>query len=699
MYNNSLMAHRTLAGLILACSLLAAAPAKRFTLEQILSAPFPTDLTAAPTGGAVAWVLDQNGARNIWIAEAPDYKGHRLTDYHNDDGQEIAQIAWTPDGRSIVFVRGGDFETGGDNPNPAALTEGVEQDIWIVPVSGGAPRKLAEGNEPAVSPQGDRIVFLKKDEIWSVGLEENAKPAQLVHTKGHAGELRWSPDGSHFAFVTTRTDHSFIGVYNVAAKTLLYLDASVDRDSNPVWSLDGKQIAFIRIAADTSRIFFGPRRNASQPWSIRIADVDSGNGRQLWCASEGPGSAFHAMVADNQLFWGAGDRIVFPWEKTGWLHLYSISTHGDAPTPLNTNAEFEIEHVSLSSDHKTVLFSSNQDDIDHRHLWRVSVLGEYLTPITHGDTIEWSPVETADGRAIAMLHSDARNPARAGIKIGSTDVRDLAPDSIPSDFPAASLVVPQQVIFAGADGLQIHGQLFLPPNSAPGEKHPAVIFFHGGSRRQMLLGWHYMDYYHNAYAMNQYLANLGFVVLSVNYRSGIGYGLNFREALNYGATGASEFNDVQGAGLYLRNRADVEPKHIGLWGGSYGGYLTALGLARASDLFAAGVDFHGVHDWSAFRGNDRTADQNATRLAFESSPMASVSTWRSPVLLIHGDDDRNVPFSQTVMLAEALRKQHVQFDELIFPDEIHGFLTERRWLQAYHAAADFLAKHLELHAE
>jgi dipeptidyl aminopeptidase/acylaminoacyl peptidase len=680
--------------LVLAYSTVIAAPAKRFTLEQIMSAPFPTDLTAAPKSGAVAWVLDQNGARNIWVAEAPDYKGRRLTDYHDDDGQEIAQIAWTPDGRSIIYVRGGDFETFRDNPNPASLPQGVEQDIWIIPVSGGAPRKIAEGSQPAVSPKGDLIAFLKKDEIWSVGPEENAKPAQLIHTKGQAGELRWSPDGARLAFVTTRTDHSFIGVYNVASKSLLYLDPSVDRDSNPAWSLDGKQIAFIRLPANSSRIFFGPQRTAAQPWSIRLADVDSGNGRELWHAADGPGSAFHAMVADNQLFWGAGDRIVFPWERTGWMHLYSISTHGDAPTPLNVSGDFEIEHVSMSADAKTVLFSSNQDDIDHRHLWRVTVLGENLTPITRGDGIEWSPTETSDGKAVVMLHSDAKNPARAAIITTNSAVRDLAPDSIPAEFPAASLVVPQQVILSAADGMRIHGQLFLPPDSTPGEKHPAMIFFHGGSRRQMLLGWHYMDYYHNAYGMNQYLASLGYVVLSVNYRSGIGYGLNFREAINYGASGASEFNDVLGAGLYLRTRPDVDPKRIGLWGGSYGGYLTALGLARASDLFAAGVDFHGVHDWSAFRGPDRTADEKAVRTAFESSPMASVSTWHSPVLLIHGDDDRNVPFSQTVMLVEALRKQNVQFDELIFPDEIHGFLTEKRWLQAYQAAADFLSKHL-----
>ena len=681
---------------IVACSVAFSAPAKRFTLEQIMSAPFPSDLTAAPKGGGVAWVLNQKGARNLWAAEAPDYKGRQLTNYRDDDGQEIDQIAWTPDGRSILYVRGGDFETGRDNPNPASLPQGVEQDIWIIPLSGGAPRKIAEGNEPAISPSGDRIVFLRKNEIWSVGIDENAKPEQLIHAKGRADELRWSPDGSKLAFVTNRSEHAFVGVYDFNAKTLLYVDPSVDRDSNPVWSRDGKQVAFIRQPSSTHTIFFGPRRTA-EPWSIRLAAVDSGNGRELWRAAEGPGSAFHAMVAENQLFWGVGDRIVFPWEKTGFSHLYSISIHGDAPTPLNVNGEFEAEHVSLSSDGKTVLFSSNQGDTDRRHLWRVSVLGEGLTPVTRGEGIEWSPVETSDGKAVAMLHSDARNPARAAIKIDGRDVHDLAPDSIPAEFPASSLVVPQQVILSAADGMRIHGQLFLPPDLTPGEKRPAMVFFHGGSRRQMLLGWHYMDYYHNAYGMNQYLASLGYIVLSVNYRSGIGYGLDFREAINYGAAGASEFNDVLGAGLYLRSRTDVDPKRIGLWGGSYGGYLTALGLSRSSDLFAAGVDFHGVHDWSQLRSaitpSDSERDQNI-RIAFESSPMASVSTWRSPVLLIHGDDDRNVNFQQTVMLVEALRKQHVEFEELIFPDEIHGFLTTKRWIQAYQAAADFLGKHL-----
>ena len=684
--------------LLFAVSLVvASASAGGLKLDQVLSAPFPSEMTACRTAGKVAWVLDEHGARNIWIAEAPDYKGRRLTKFTADDGQEIAEMAFTPDAKSILYVRGGDFETHRDNPNPAALAEGVEQAIWIAPLSGDAPRKIAEGNAPEISPKGDRIVFLRSGQIWSASLTGDAKPVQLIHEKGRPASLRWTPDGARILFTNNRGDHTFIGAYDFNTKKIWYPDPSVDTDSNPVVSPDGKRIAFIRTPVSTHAFMFGPVRSAADPWSIRVADIETGKGHEVWHASPGPGSAFHGITAENQLLWGAGDHIVFPWEKTGWVHLYAISASGDNPVPLNTDGGFEVEDMSLSPDGKEIFFNSNEGDIDRRHLWRVPVGGGRAVAVTKGNTIEWSPVQTGDG-AIAFLHSDAKNPARAAVLAGGP-VRDLAPDSVPADFPASSLVEPQQVIIPSADGMEIHCQLFLPPGAKAGEKHPAAIFFHGGSRRQMLIGWHYMGYYNHAYAMNQYLASRGYVVLAVNYRSGIGYGLNFREALNYGATGASEFNDVMGAGLYLRSRADVDPHKIASWGGSYGGYLTALALARASDLFAVGVDFHGVHDWNNVIRNfvpayDPTKDQSAARLAYESSPLASVSTWRSPVLLIHGDDDRNVPFNETVRLVEALRKQRVEFEQLIFPDEIHGFLTHKRWLEAYEASAQFLDKHL-----
>ncbi|MCU1339670.1 MAG: peptidase prolyl oligopeptidase active site domain protein [Bryobacterales bacterium] len=666
------------------------------SIERYLKAPFASELSAAPGGGKVAWILDEHGARNLWVAAAPDYKGRRLTSYTEDDGQDLGDIAWSADGRFLVYVRGGDFDTNGDVPNPRNLPDTPEQTIYAIAFDGGAPHRLSDGRGPAVSRDG-RVAFLKNGQIWMTTLD-GAKPAEAIHTKASSEDLQWSPDGAALVFRSYRGDHSFIGMYRIANKTVTYLDPSVDRDTSPVWSPDSRRIAFVR-RAYSSAISVGPAREAATPWSIRVADATTGAGREAWRAEKGPGSAFRGIEAQTQILWADGDRLVFPWERDGWLHLYTVAADGGR-AQLLTPGEFEVEHVSLSRNRREVLFSSNQDDIDRRHVWRVAAAGGKPTALLGaqlGEGIEWQPADVADG-ALAFLRSSATEISRAAVKIGGGPVRDLAPDSIPADFPK-ELVKPQQVIFPASDGLTIHGQLFLPP-SGGSAKHAAVIFFHGGSRRQMLLGYHYRRYYSNAYAMNQYLAARGFVVLSVNYRSGIGYGLNFREALNFGNAGGSEYNDVMGAGLYMAGRADVDPRRIGVWGGSYGGYLTALALARASNLFAAGVDMHGVHDWSIRSDRSLTAlnaDElrEIERTALQSSPLADVKNWHSPVLLIHGDDDRNVAFNQTVRLVEALRAQGVEFEELIFPGEVHEFLLEESWIKAYRAAGDFLARKLK----
>ena len=496
---------------VLAFCALAAAQQKDFTLEQVMSAPFPSELVASPAGGKVAWVFDARGVRNIWVAEPPDYKGRPLTSYTADDGQEIDQLAWTADADAIVYVRGGDFEMQREAPNPRSNPQGVEQDIWVVAVAGGPPRKLAVGHSPAVSPKGSAVAFVYKDQVWLVKLGGNDKPAQLIHARGKSESLRWSPDGSMLAMVSAREDHSFIGVYDFAQKSLRYLDPSVDRDQEPVWSPDGKQCAYLRLPAVSDSEEFGPKR-AGPPWSIRVADVATGAGHKVWKAPEGRGSVFRGIRAEQQLLWAAGDRLIFPWEGDGWMHLYSTPVSGGDARSL-TPGDYEVEDVALTPNRGEIVFNSNMEDADRRHLFIEPVTDHVPRLLKGGKGIEWSPVVTSDGHQIVLLHSDAHWPARPAILTSNGELRDLAPQAMPVDFPARQLVEPQAVIITAADGLKIHGQIFPPHDVHPGERHPAVIFFHGGSRRQMLLGWHYMQYYHNAYAMNQYLASRGYIVL------------------------------------------------------------------------------------------------------------------------------------------------------------------------------------------
>jgi dipeptidyl aminopeptidase/acylaminoacyl peptidase len=695
-----------------ACAAITVTPEARqaLSIDTLMATPFPTDLVAAPSGGAFAWVSSSSGVHNILIAEPSpgtgplagrtDHKWRALTTYTGDDGLWITEPGFTSDAKTIVYVRGDGANRQGESPNPAQLQDGTEQAVFAVAIAGGVPKRLGPGNGVVASPKGQRIAWVSRGQIWSVDLATSDQPARLVNARGGASGLSWSPDGSMLAFTSGRGTHSYIGVFTLASKELRYLDPSLDRDGNAVWSPDGSRIAWIRQFAAPRARMFSPRRDVDEPWSLRVADVKTGQARQVWKADKGYGSAFQGVVADSQLHWGAGDRLVFPWEKDGWLHLYSVSAAGGNATLL-TPGNFEVEYVNIAPDRTRIIYNSNQDDIDKRHIWSVPVDGSAKPARSAVKSIgsEWQPVIASDG-TVAAMHADAHVPPHVMVIWPDGNAHSLLENMLPPGFDPTKLVTPQPVVFTATDGMPIHSQLFIPKDLKPGEKRPALIFFHGGSRRQMLLSWHYNYYYRNAYAMNQWLASQGYLVLSVNYRSGIGYGLEFREALNYGASGGAEFNDVMGAGLYMKSRPDVEPARIGLWGGSYGGYLTAMGLSRASELFAAGVDFHGVHDWNQgiktfIPEYNVLDDPDFSRQAFASSPMASVDTWKSPVLLIHGDDDRNVSFVESINLVTALRKRHVDVEQLVFPDEVHDFLRHQNWVRGYKAAADFFNRRLK----
>ncbi|MGH9160277.1 MAG: S9 family peptidase [Vicinamibacteraceae bacterium] len=692
-----------------------------FTLEQVLGFTFPSELTASPSGSRVAWAFLQRGVRSLWVADGPQFVPRQVFASEGDEGQELTNLAFSADGRYLVYVRGGDHSSnwaaeGNLMPNPTSSPVQPKMEVWAVAGDGsGKPLRIGEGDEPVPAPHGDRVVFKKGRELWVASIEGRTEAKPLFFERGESESPEWSPDGKTLAFVSNRGDQSYIGLYTSPQEPLRYLAPSTSRDSMPRWSPDGSRIAFVRQPGRGGPMH-APLEWEPQPWAIWVADVKTGQARELWTSPETARGSYPRVAGGANLMWGADNHLLFLSYHAAWPHLYTVDTSAEnrEPEPLTPGA-FMVEHMTLTPDRRSVIYSANtgdnEQDRERRHLFSVSVAGGAPVALTSGTGLEWAPAVTGDGEMVAYLASTPTQPPLPVVRtLGeSGEPRTLFADRLPPDFPAKHLVTPEDVVITAPDGTRVHAQLFQPPTGpAP---RPAIVFAHGGPARQMLLGWHYMFYYANTYAMNQYLASRGYVVLSVNYRLGIGYGFEFHRPERAGVRGASEYQDVLAAGRYLQTRQDIDPDRIGIWGGSYGGYLTALGLARNSDVFAAGADLHGVHSRlqlpsteqqaAALAGDGITrADlEEAAKVAWESAPAAHVKTWRSPVLLVHGDDDRNVRVEQTVDLVQRLRAAEVPFEEIVIPDDIHDFLLYRNWIRVYTAVADFFDRHLKAEKE
>ncbi len=684
-----------------------AAGQRGFTMEQVRSYPFPNELTAATTGSRIAWALNERGLRNIYVAEGPDYSVRRLTNYTMDDGQELTSVSLSADGQWVVFVRGGDHGGNFDDTRPVNATNSPtppKLQLLAVPFAGGDPVVLGDGDEPVISPKSDVVAFVKNGQIWTVPIDGSAQAKPLFTALGTNGDIRWSLDGARLAFVSNRGDHSFVGVYTDDATPIRWLAATFMHDRSPRWSPDGTRIAFVRSpgsgGAPDSVL---ARRH--RPWEIWTADVVTGQGRRLWKAPETLAGSVPSTQGGTNLHWAAGGRIVFLSYQDGWPHLYSIpASGGDAL--LLTPGDYMAEYISLSPDGRWLLFAGNMGsdklDLERRHVVRVPVDRAEPKVMTPGTGNEWTPFVTGEGTTIAFISATAQRPPLVTVMpLNGGPQRTVGADRIPPDFPTTQLVTPKQVIYHASDGVTVHADLFEPPGGPA--KKPAVIFVHGGPPRQMLLGWHYSDYYSNCYAVNQYLASRGFVVLAVNYRLGIGYGYEFHQPANAGARGASEYLDVKAGAEYLKSLPQVDPARIGIYGGSYGGFLTAMALARNSDLFAAGVDLHGVHDWTAERArgllNRDSYEQvpdaaRALEVAWQSSPLSSMATWHSPVLIIHGDDDRNVRFNQSTDLVQRLVDRNIPHEVLLIPGDTHHWMRLANAVTVDSATAAFLEKKL-----
>ena len=736
------------------------------TIEQFLMPGTPTEVVAAKKAERIAWTAYEHGLRNVYTAAAPAFAPVRVTNVTRDDGIELSDISISDDGAVLVFVRGTPPNRDGWVANPTADPAGAERTIWAARTTGGGAWKLGEGTTPALSPDGNTVAYARDGQIYAyrigagaagdAGRAGRAAASPLVKAWGTNGTPVWSPDGSKFAFVSNRVDHSLIGVYDVGAHHVTFLSPSVDHDTSPTWSPDGRRVAFIRRpgtpfgqqahrGAGSIGNPDGPAYNpstasrggdagrggrgggqggrastasggASDPGSsagdrpglyesaftggytlaFYPADVATGEGSEFWHNQKGDRD-FNAISA---IRWAAADHVIFEAEPQEWARWYSVrlapDTH-DAATAGNNNVgrgyqepivltpgDGAVEHVSVSPDGRVLFYATNAGDIERRHVWKVPTAGGAAEQLTTGETIETNPAALPSGRVV-VLGGDAKRPFGVGLVPARGGAAQYIYPSL-EQFPLDAEVVPQLVLTHAADGTKIHNQLFLPKDLKPGEQRPAIVFVHGGPVRQMLLGYHYMHFYHVAYAVNQWLASRGYVVMSVNYRSGIGYGKSFRTAANTGGRGNAEYQDVLAGGKYLQTRPEVDGNRVGIWGLSYGGVLTAQALARNSDIFKVGVDLAGVHLWGS--------SLDPESVSYTSSAISAIDTWKSPVLLVHGDDDRNVQFSQTTGLVQLLRAHNIYHELIVYTDDTHEPLLHTRYLYAFNRLEAFIGRFL-----
>jgi dipeptidyl aminopeptidase/acylaminoacyl peptidase len=592
--------------------------------------------------------------------------------------RQVGRSSWSPDGKSVVFVS----NISGRN------------NLWTVPAEGGWPTQLTVSDQrqtaPAWSPDGRWIAYMSDydgDEQWDIFIvsPKSGQVVNLTHTREIAEEYpRWSPDGRYLAYtVKPKTASAFeIDVYDMVMRDVKHVTTGTPADKvndNPIWSQDGKWIAYTQEQAK------GTDSN------VFIAEVATGQSslltphdrEQLFRANDFSPDGKNLLVTSNAA--NGYDNVGLldiATKKISWL----------------TKDKWEIGGGDFSPDGKHATWTANVEGNTDIYLHDFVTGKTTALPLpkgVNGLSGEHSAF-SKDGSRLLYDHNGASAPGDLWVYQLTTGKSHQITQSLVAGVHSEDMVEPFLAHYPSRDGKwTISAFVYVPYNMVRNGQNAAIVYVHGGPTSQTVNSFN---------RFIQHMVNQGYMVIAPNYRGSTGYGKEFQQA-NLFDMGGGDLQDVLAAADFIKQTGFLDPKKIVLMGGSYGGYLTMMGVTKAPEIWAAGVPIVPFVNWFTEIQNEdpvlqqsdlaTMGDPEKNKALFQDrSPIFFVDKITAPLFLLAGGNDPRCPKEEAQQVVEAVKKRGGTVEHKVYENEGHGFARVENQIDAYQRVSGFLKAHV-----